>query len=447
MRSTVVNGGDGADRINLNAFQGDRYTAYGGAGDDQIANANITGRIFGEAGDDTLEAPVHIPSSELGPLLPGPEIRGGDGNDTIRASFYRDEIYGDDGHDTIYGDGAGTYKHQAAQECVRLSTMFGSQVGPADVIRLFNDPRFSELLQRLNIRSVQELAANWSREYCFPPRKEVRVLPNRSSKNEDDYRPLGVDNGSPSSGFSRDDYPGGADHIEGGAGSDVIRSAEGDDQVNGGGGPDRISGGLDNDTISGGEGVDTIDGTFGDDHLDGGSDSDSLYGGGGVDTLVGGVGNDYLLGSWGNDVLDGGDGDDELHGQAEDDSLNGGNGSDEMFGDDSGTGGSGTDTVSYIDAERGVSVSLNGERDDGFSREDYIAEDVENVVGSEFGDTITGSLQANVISGEGGGDSIDVSGDASGDPDHVDCSGDESYDQVALDPADIVAESCEGRFS
>lgn len=116
-----------------------------------------------------------------------------------------------------------------------------------------------------------------------------------------------------------------------------------------------------------------------------------IIGNSGSDTLYGYAGNDSLYGGGGTDYLFGGDGDDLLDGGAGNDILDGGNGS---------------DTVSYL--TRGAvnvnlatgSATLAGETDFLYS--------IENVIGSAFADTLTGSSVANRIRTGGGNDVVDA---------------------------------------
>ena len=146
--------------------------------------------------------------------------------------------------------------------------------------------------------------------------------------------------------------------------------------------------------------------------LTGGDGNDTLIGSSGNDTLAGGAGNDSLTGNGGNDSLTGGDGDDTLLGGDGNDTLSGG------FGADSIDGGAGTDTLTYAGESRtkGVSVSLakkteNGSSEDAPASGGTAAGDailnVENLTGTDFGDTLIGSKAANTISGGDGNDSID----------------------------------------
>ena len=117
----------------------------------------------------------------------------------------------------------------------------------------------------------------------------------------------------------------------------------------------------------------TTFGTVNDDVLNGGAGNtdDTMYGLAGNDTLHGGSGNDLLIGGPGNDLLDGG---------------------------------TGTDTASYTDATNPVTVSLavTGPQDTGWGIDTLVS--IENLIGSNYNDTLTGNSLNNVIDGGAGND-------------------------------------------
>ena len=76
-----------------------------------------------------------------------------------------------------------------------------------------------------------------------------------------------------------------------------------------------------NDTILGGTGNDTLIGSSGDDSIDGQEGNDTLVGGGGMDTILGGDGNDTIVGGSGDDTVDGGQGNNTLGGGSGSDVL------------------------------------------------------------------------------------------------------------------------------
>ncbi|MDU9415778.1 retention module-containing protein [Pseudomonas sp. zfem005] len=109
-------------------------------------------------------------------------------------------------------------------------------------------------------------------------------------------------------------------------------------------------------------------------------------------TLAGGSGNDVLIGGVGNDTLNGNNGNDLLVGGAGDDALNGGGG---------------IDTASYVDATSGVTVSLASAaaQNTGGAGTDTLS-GIENLIGSNFGDVLTGNSGDNTLSGLAGNDTL-----------------------------------------
>ncbi|MCX2541917.1 retention module-containing protein [Pseudomonas sp. COW5] len=134
-------------------------------------------------------------------------------------------------------------------------------------------------------------------------------------------------------------------------------------------------------------------------------DGHTLTGTSGDDVLVAGSGDNILNGGDGNDVLTAGSGNNELHGGAGNDLLYSGPGNDIL------DGGTGIDTVSYAHATAGVTVNLNllGAQNTIGAGIDTIS-NVENLVGSNFNDTLTGDNNNNVINGGLGNDILNGGG-------------------------------------
>jgi len=271
------------------------------------------------------------------------------------------------------------------------------------------------------------------------------------TKHDDDKHDDGDDDGQVINGTrGNDDLVGtaGDDIINGGRGNDDIDGDDGDDRLNGGRGDDNIRGGRGDDTLDGGRGDDDLRGGRGDDTLYGGRGDDDLRGGRGDDDLDGGRGDDDLNGGRGDDVLRGGRGDDRLTGGAGDDEIDGGTGNDTVIfragdGNDTVDGGAdGADTrpaTSADDIALGDTIDLSGfgagvrvdldENNQGVLQPEnelsndtrtglsefgnvrsgdavVIAElnDMENVIGTDFNDTIFGNAQNNVLLGGDGND-------------------------------------------
>ncbi len=113
-----------------------------------------------------------------------------------------------------------------------------------------------------------------------------------------------------------------------------------------------------------------------------------LVGNGGNNVLKGAAGSDTIDGAAGNDTLEGGAGNDRIDGAAGNDTFDGGAGNDRI------DGGSGTDTAVFADATSAVTASLvSGTATGGYGNDTLTG--VENLIGSAFGDLLTGDAGAN----------------------------------------------------
>jgi Ca2+-binding RTX toxin-like protein len=129
-----------------------------------------------------------------------------------------------------------------------------------------------------------------------------------------------------------------------------------------------------------------------------------------VPSASGTAGNDFITGDGtlsglaGNDKLIGGGGNDTLSGGLDSDILVGGAGNDALDGDNN----VGIDTADYSLATSGVTVTLNATGTGtatGGAGTDTLAE-IENVIGSNYDDTLTGSSDHNFLSGLDGNDTL-----------------------------------------
>lgn len=135
-----------------------------------------------------------------------------------------------------------------------------------------------------------------------------------------------------------------------------------------------ITGTNSSDVLDGADGV-----TNGSDTIYGLGGNDTLYGLGGMDTLNGGAGDDTLKGGGGADVLNGG---------------------------------ADNDTVSYFDSTVGVIVDLSNNIGQGGDATGDTYVSIENVTGSQHGDTVYGDGGGNVLNGLDGDDALKGGGGA-----------------------------------
>ena len=254
----------------------------------------------------------------------------------------------------------------------------------------------------------------------------------------------------------------GDDELRGNEGDDVLEGNSGQDQLYGGAGDDRIDGGDGDDEFWGDNGADMLDGGTGVDwvyyqgsdtgvtvdlgegtgeggyaagdvityienitgsdykdvlrgddsanRLEGGAGDDELHGNAGNDELQGGIGDDSLIGGEGTDWLEGNEGDDELWGNGDADILEGGAGADRL------DGGDGVDWVSYKGSDAGVTVKLKDGTGHGGHADGDVMVGFENVIGSDYRDTLEGDDNDNRLEGGKGDDSLEGGAGA----DHLD---------------------------
>ncbi|MFZ4071583.1 MAG: calcium-binding protein, partial [Caulobacterales bacterium] len=254
----------------------------------------------------------------------------------------------------------------------------------------------------------------------------------------------------------------GADLLRGGTGDDFIAGGDNDDNwfdnVRGNGRAG-LRGGDGNDTLVGGAGMDTHFGEFGDDTLvveeesvvnwyDGFgentstafanesdtlsferfrtavnftlSDANSVQNNGAyafsthtasnyninvrqIENIRGSAQNDTLTGNAQANVIEGGAGNDTLNGGAGNDTLEGGIGADSLVG------GAGIDSASYRTSASAIfidrtGIGTNGPTSFGGDAEGDTFNGVENLIGSQFADTLRGDASANRLSGGRGDD-------------------------------------------
>jgi Ca2+-binding RTX toxin-like protein len=317
-------------------------------------------------------------------------LNGTSGNDTFYGTMFDDEINGFGGDDFIYGNPGHDTINGGSNTAFGDTVDYGADWGKTPFI-VFPAHAVNVDLER----SVQSGG--------FAEGDVLIGIENVSGTEEDDVI-AGNDGANKLSGFSGDDT------LEGRGGNDILRGDDasrdpGNDRLDGGAGDDQLFGDGGNDTLIGGQGLDRLDGGAGIDTADY-SDSASLVevllnagiGIGGdaagdvlndVENLVGSLFNDLLIGSAVANVLAGGLGNDILQGLGGADTLNG------NFG---------TDTASYTDSAAGVTVNLATNVNTGGDAAGDNLISIENLIGSDFADTLTGDAGANVLEGGTGAD-------------------------------------------
>ncbi|MEO8241548.1 MAG: calcium-binding protein [bacterium] len=213
---------------------------------------------------------------------------------------------------------------------------------------------------------------------------------------------------------------GGNDTIYAGAGNDYVQAGDGQDQSDGGAGLDWLSftdvpaghhGAVVNLAATSGPTV--LDDGFGNsetatgfEYLAGTTYADQFTGSKGDNVLSGNDGNDSLYGGKGNDIIYGGGGDDRLIGGSGFEVFFGGKGRDYF------DGGSASDYLYFSDVDgtgHGVTANLGKSKnqiaDDGYGNTET-ARNIEHLLGTAYGDKLTGNNGVNDLWGGAGNDTL-----------------------------------------
>lgn len=321
----------------------------------QEDDTDVTGNTFSQSGSGAIGVEFNLSGGEDEGTVNENTYLYNEGNDTFNLTPGNDTVDGGDGVDTL-----------------QLSTGFGTQTNLVDLQSGYVYSTVTGFDTILNIENV------------------------RGSGQDDTIIGDADDNTIYSSG--------GSDVIDGADGTDTFDTTGTNsavvvileygtatgavdaelasiENVTTGNGSDLVIGDDEANVLRTGGGNDVSNGRAGDDSMDGGSGNDRLFGEEGDDTLVGGSGNDSQDGGEGNDLLIGGSGADEL------------------------VGGDGIDTVTYATSTNGVNANLGGTGSGGDAQGDTY-DGVENVVGSNHNDTITGDDADNELSGGLGNDNL-----------------------------------------
>ena len=346
-------------------------TINGTSGDDNLNGTSEVDQLFGLAGNDILQG------------WDGDDvIDGGMGDDYLVGGADNDSLTGGDGTDLIYGDGG----NDILDGGIGSDTLRG---GDGDDVYYVDTAL--DLIQESDLDVGIDLVRSTGATYSLP-----NYIENLELLGSSNLRGTGNSLDNLIIGNS------GNNSLHGVGGNDILLGNEGDDTLTGGDGNDSLNGGAGSDTanysasgllgvtvdlsISGAQdtgvssGIDTL------------IDIENLMGSyNGNDTLIGNSDANRIDGLTGNDMLHGGDGNDTLEGGAGDDTLDGGEGN---------------DTASYASATSWVGVHLSSAspQDTAGAGIDTLIS-IENLIGSDFSDILSGNDGANRL--EGGG-SYDV---------------------------------------
>ncbi len=435
--SNQLEGGAGDDWLEGN---GGADTLVGGSGTDTasyleataavVANLGDPSRNTGDAQGDSYTSIENLEGSEYDDILIGDAgnniLMGVPGNDQLFGADGADTLVGGAGRDTLDGGaGVDTASYSGSNEAVTVDLSAGIGAGgDAD------GDQFSTIENVVGSRYGDRLIGN----------AEANLL-NGGRGADTLTGGAGADTLMGSDGSDMADYSTSATGVvinlstgqtEGGdAAGDVFEFIE---NLSGSQGHDALTGDSSANTLLGNEGDDSLVGAGGNDRLDGGEGDDALDGGTGADTLTGGAGVDSvsyatsaaavqvnlstgvgkggdaegdrlqgienLLGTDANDNFIGNADANRLDGGKGDDTLEGGQGADTLVG------GVGRDTASYAGAQASVTAHLKqAQLNSGDASGDSYSE-IENLIGSQYADTLGGNDDDNLLSGGAGDDRL-----------------------------------------
>src|SRR5215471_10263262 len=385
-----------------------------GSGFNDMLTGNAVGNIIdGGAGNDTLAGAAGDDT-----------LFGGDGSDTLGGGIGNDKFDGGDGTDTAQFTGA------TAGVTVNLSLAgaqaIGGGLGSDTFISIENliGTGFADSL--IGDTNNNGLNGSGGDDTLFGGDGDDTLTGAGGHDSLVGGPGSDVASYTAATGVVVDLNIAGAQAVGGGAGSDTLVSIENlngsafADTLTGDGNNNRLSGLAGNDSLVGNAGDDSLVGAAGDDTqlggigndtLNGGADNDSLVADDGDDSVLGSDGNDTVLGGMGNDTLDAGAGNDTVAGDAGNDTVLAGDGDDTLFGgsgDDVLDGGAGTDLATYAAATSSVTIDLGlagpqavggGQGSDSFNA-------IENLIGSNFADALSGDAANNMLTGGAGNDTL-----------------------------------------
>jgi Ca2+-binding RTX toxin-like protein len=233
---------------------------------------------------------------------------------------------------------------------------------------------------------------------------QVNVLPDVSSQNNAAAGSAGADIFLSSLAFNAYDGGAGIDTISFAAATEAVTVENARVLNDGFGGRDSLTS-IEN--ITGSTFGDVIIASDVNNVIDGGAGRNKLYGMLGDDILYGGADNDIIYGDAKREGVN--DGGDTIYAGAGKDIVYAGGGNDLIYmdaGADKIYGGSGIDTISYANETSKIIANINTQDGTDASGARDSLSSIENVIGSDFADTITGSREDNVLDGGAGDDKI-----------------------------------------
>jgi Ca2+-binding RTX toxin-like protein len=359
---------------------GNFNTVYGGGGDDFIWSGQQGDRLYGGDGNDII-------ISDAGTTANPHHVEGGAGNDLIFSGFKYADYYS---HATLVGGtGSDGFVYSLAHYALGDQEDHVTDFDPTqDWIGLGTDRQDPQVTQRLATPKYNVTSNSEQLSFDVKYGAEGVVIHVRYDKktgglyvfnsvHQQEYLSLVLE-GTPDIDIDNFYIMSSQVHTPF---DDILHGNEMGNHLEGAGGSDTIYG-LGGDDLLYGDGAD---------HFGHPGAGDMIFGGNGNDVVGGDEGNDYLFGNSGKDTIDGGLGDDVLDGGTNTDKL---------------IGGSGKDTASYAKSQTAVVANLALPATNVGEAKGDTYSSIENLIGSNFADVLTGDGAANAISGGGGSDTL-----------------------------------------
>lgn len=463
-------GGTGNDTITGDASNN---IFSGGAGNDTLVGGLGNDTIHGDAGNDIIYGDLASTANTTSPSDGADTLYGDDGNDTIYGGGGADVLEGGAGADKLYGGSGNNWASYANSAAVTINLATNTASGgdaTGDIINnidnLIGGFGNDTLTGNANNNTLIGGAGDDTVDYSSAI-TAIKITLNSSGDAANVSDGLGgIDQ---LFGFENLIGGGNDDTLTGNANANILVGGRGNDTLIGGAGNDTLYGGDANsdsgidtadyssattalnitldasgNAVNVGDGLGGIDQLYGIENLVGGSANDTLVGNANANSLSGGLGDDTLIGGAGLNLLDGGAGIDlvdysstasaisvTLLGAAEGNSIGsdftdrlrgienviGGSGDDLITADINANfinGSGGNDTVSYVRSAAGIVVTLNGASNStpgvGGDAQGDILVNIENLIGTNYVDSLFGDGNANIFSGGRGSDYINGNG-------------------------------------
>ncbi|MDQ1159332.1 Ca2+-binding RTX toxin-like protein [Sphingomonas sp. SORGH_AS 950] len=422
MDGSVGSGGDA---------QGDRLVSI-----EHVIGSSFDDRITGTAGADTIDGGAgadELIGNDGDDILSGgsgdDRLLGGAGADTLTGGEGDDDLVGGEGADVLTGgSGSDTADYATSAAAVRVNLATGLAHGgdaEGDTLSGIENLTGSSGNDVLTGDGGANVLTGGAGDDLLTGGAGADTLVGGDGIDTADYAAssagVAVDltTGFAQYGDAEGDRLSGIENVIGTAFADRLRAAASGSSLTGGAGNDVLIAGAGADRLDGGAGIDTasfansaagvtVDLKAG--RADGGdATGDTLTS---IESLIGSAHDDVLTGGDGGAVIDGGAGDDVVTGGAGADTLIGGSGDDLLVGGagaDSLQGGAGFDTADYRASSAGVTVDLSAGTGRGGDAESDRLSGIEAVLGSAYGDVLTGNAGANTLVG-GAGDDVLIGG-------------------------------------